>query len=308
MGRLRIFSVPAMQTRAVLQVTCRMTESYNFQQEEDIYSDAEEPFQNITREQYPNLRKNIRKRMSQAEREKGEGQGRVLKKIAALVQEETKALREAGVEMPSTSAQSQSKVTGAKPTQAVPDLPAGILDCPMCDKKFQSHAKLKDHYAVHSFKSKWTCFTCEIPFTSNTGLKNHQRLHDKFKCVKDHGQNTNFQCAGYYDTLQELQDYLNLDPGYAGIPDTRKCDLCAKHFKNRAEMLKHRKHRCYQNPGIEIEYFHCQYCGSRYREKKYVNQHEKYNCPKGPQLPHPKPKRKAQEVGEEEDDGDEDDQ
>ena len=95
---------------------------------------------------------------------------------------------------------------------------------------------------------------------------------------------------------------MNLDPAYAAIDDNRKCDLCARAFLNRPEMLKHRKHRCFHNPEIEIEYFYCTYCATRYREKKYVTQHERYYCPKGPKLPHSGKKRKADEEEEEEDD------
>ena len=227
-----------------------------------------------------------------------------LKKIATLVKQQESTLKEAGVDVPSTSTQ-KSKVKGALPSGHVPALPDNTLDCPLCGKSFQNKSKLKDHYVVHTYKSKWVCVTCEIPFTSKTGMENHEKLHTKFKCQRNHGVGGSQSCQIYYDTLAALKVHMNIDIGYAGLPDDQKCDLCAKPFKSRALMLKHRKHRCFHNDEVEIEYFHCQYCGSRYREKKYVNQHEKYNCPKGLKLPHPKPKKRK--AGDDDEDDDDDD-
>ena len=298
MGCLHIILVPENGDK--LPVSVRLSAGYKWDKEDGaVYSDAEEPFAVSLREEFPNIQK-VTKQPEPIDQPEAT---RTLKKIASLVTEQASALKEAEVVVPSSSKeQPHSKVKGALPTHEVPELPEGTLDCPLCGKSYPSRSKLKDHYVVHTYKSKWVCLTCEVPFTTKIGHENHQKLHTKFKCTKAHGQGRNFNCQSYYNTLQEVIDHMNLDPAYAAIDDNRKCDLCARVFLNRPEMLKHRKHRCFHNPEIEIEYFYCTYCATRYGEKKYVTQHERYHCPKGPKLPHPGKKRKAGEKEEEKDD------
>ena len=266
----------------------RVTKSGNYKIEAEdgsVYSDGEEPFQYFNREEYPQVKKNYKQpvraggsRESSGILEKLAGQS---SKLQGLVREQQKTLEQAGVDVPSTSqmgevAAPQSKVVGARPPQPVPELPKDTLDCPVCHKVFQSKAKLREHYVVHTKQSQFKCNTCDIPFTTRTGYDNHMKLHNEYKCHSSHPG-----CAIWFPTLQALTSHMEQDVGYKNYPQRLKCDLCGKCFRNRQDMLKHRKHRCYHNPFIEIEYFYCKFCNSRYREKKYLTQHEK-NCKKAP--------------------------
>ena len=284
--------MPAVPTVKLLKTRCTKSPGYKFEEEDaDVYSDAEEPYQFFIREDFPQVTKRHRQPAARQQAAPQSGEKDILKKLAGhsskmegLLKEQRLTLQGAGVvvSVPSTSG-ATSKITGSKPVNPIPELPSNTKQCPVCAKSFQSKAKLRDHYAVHTKESQWECKVCEIPFTTKAGYDNHQRLHTEYKCP-----NTLHRCDVYFDSVEILRAHLNTDPAYEGYPDKQKCDLCCKRFTSRDGMLKHRKHRCFHNPNIIIQYFYCQYCNSRYRERKYVTQHEKYFCPHGPKEVRPK--------------------
>ena len=319
-GGLRVFAV-RNDGQGLLKTLTTYSQDYDFLDEDSmIYSDTEEPWPHVTREEFTDRRKNLKQPDTiqgirvQPSCTKVKP---VLQKMATLVQQQKATLERAGVSLPSSSTSTsqqrgvelsqpeqqpsvskqpdsttvKSKVTGAVPKRKFPSLPKRCLDCPICGKSFQQHSKMAEHYVTHTKKSDFTCTTCQTAFTTQLGLDNHIKLHTMYKCPISHA------CLGFFDTKEQLQAHLDHSGMYAGKNENTICDLCLKAFTTRDSMLKHKKHRCMKNPSVEIEFFFCRYCQPWYRERKYITQHET-SCPHKPKSPKkPKGGRKGTRGG-----------
>ena len=279
-----------MAPKKTIATKTRVSEYYNFMEEDpDVYSDLEEPWKHEGHEEFPTDKNTkgpggaVRTVVKEVEKEvvkvvevevpgnQGGEQQEALSEIATLVQKQKSTLAKVGVALPSTSGKKGHKVTGAVPKKRYPKLKPKVLDCPVCGKVFQQHSKLVKHYVSHTRVSEYSCETCGQSFSNQTGLSNHERLHSSYKCHIAH------VCPGVFDSKKALAAHLKTVTEYVDMDDNVKCPLCLRAFTTRDSMLKHKKHRCFHNPNVQIEYFFCKFCNHRYRERKYLNQHQA-NC------------------------------
>lgn len=133
--------------------------------------------------------------------------------------------------------------------------------CKVCQKRFYTEFKLKEHMRKHSNETPFKCNfeNCLKSFKSKMGLIEHETKHTgvfKFSC---NTCNKGFSCKSYLVVHQRVHSN---DKKY-------KCEQCGQHFKSKQAQVDH------MNRHLGITPFNCCHCGRGFITKAACIHHEK---------------------------------
>ena len=190
------------------------------------------------------------------------------------------------------------------------------LSCGICKKTFSSLRYLKLHHKVHETEHKckycgkifrynclmlthvnnihenpgsFKCGVCQVGFNSKSGLRTHQRVHNKnclkpFKCSKcdfstDHNP-TFKRHLKTHERIIEKCDKCNTILSKNRAHDCRlDCQFCGKLFKSYSKTAEHIK-KCHADE-TERSFYECDICGLKLRYKTFLMQHMELKHPDG---------------------------
>ncbi|XP_046404800.1 zinc finger protein 883-like [Ischnura elegans] len=137
-----------------------------------------------------------------------------------------------------------------------------VYSCEWCGKAFHRMDKLHQHRRTHTNERPYHCDVCGKGFTRGDKLSEHRRTHDS---AKRHQCPECGKCFSRGDYLQtHRRKHL---PGEEG--PQFKCELCAKSFVSKRELVLHADTHSEEKP------FACAECGKRFKRKGALNTHRK---------------------------------
>ncbi|CAH0546670.1 unnamed protein product [Brassicogethes aeneus] len=132
----------------------------------------------------------------------------------------------------------------------------------LCDKKFASSTKLKNHIKLkHEKKFIAICSICNIGFIKLSDYKSHKITHSadkKFSCEK---------CGKNYKTLSNLNFHMKVHSDK--LPFI--CELCDKGFLRKDYLEAH------INNHNGVKNYNCNVCSKKFVSQKNLDAHLKYH-------------------------------
>ena len=142
----------------------------------------------------------------------------------------------------------------------------GVIDCNLCDKKFETRSALDKHKYSHQ-ELRFVCEDCGQSFLFKSRLDQHRIVHQD-------GLNYMCQCQGCScgfknkgDLNQHLQSHLE---GWYW------CDACP--YKNKDKRNQDSHMRIHQKQGIGLERYKCKQCGKAMYFSTQMCHHKKAGC------------------------------
>ncbi|XP_058462739.1 zinc finger protein 660-like [Malaya genurostris] len=142
-------------------------------------------------------------------------------------------------------------------TDGIPAALDRSFACPLCDKKFQNSARLRDHTRRHSNRQPFLCTFCGKAFKDNSNLRQHLMRHSgqkSFSCD---------QCPSKFYTKAEKATHM--------VTHTKEkrwaCETCGTRFTMKNSLVKHERIHTGNRP------FPCDVCDLRFAAADHLKRH-----------------------------------
>lgn len=204
-----------------------------------------------------------------------------------------------GLQTPKTKQEPPTTLIKTAPTKRNKNLqtPKKLYVCQVCEKNFQTSAKLQQHQLVHSGGTPFKCEHCKKSFSSKFKLVRHVLIHSDrkaFSCTvcertfhrKDHLKNhikvhspskkvytcEKPNCKKEYTSIMSYRKHLAM---HAAEEGSLECKICSKVFETKSDIMYHLKihagSRTVKNPNEKK--FTCDYCERKFFTRKDVRRH-----------------------------------